>query len=202
MLYVDKAGVGVLAPMAALKANPIANAVAVVSMEDVGEAGGHVTLPEGAMRLAVSIKGTENLSALSNISPKPIMGLLDVPAGVSRVHASRRVFQHLADTKNDLSIIHHATFSRASEMTQDKIILSVGAEVGGCLVDGLGDGVMLQAPGLDTGMLRKVSFGLLQAMRCRRYIGAWQGCRMRNTKTEYVSCPSCGRTLFDLQEVS
>ncbi|GAU15638.1 hypothetical protein TSUD_108970 [Trifolium subterraneum] len=29
-----------------------------------------------------------------------------------------------------------------------------------------------------------------------------QGCRMRNTKTEYVSCPSCGRTLFDLQEIS
>lgn len=28
---------------------------------------------------------------------------------------------------------------------------------------------------------------------------ALQGCRMRNTKTEYVSCPSCGRTLFDLQ---
>ena len=29
-----------------------------------------------------------------------------------------------------------------------------------------------------------------------------QGSRMRNTKTEFVSCPSCGRTLFDLQEVT
>ena len=29
-----------------------------------------------------------------------------------------------------------------------------------------------------------------------------QGSRMRNTKTEYVSCPSCGRTLFDLQEIT
>ena len=29
-----------------------------------------------------------------------------------------------------------------------------------------------------------------------------QGSRMRNTKTEYVSCPSCGRTLFDLQVVT
>ena len=35
--------------------------------------------------------------------------------------------------------------------------------------------------------LRTTSFGLLQ------------GSRMRNTKTEFVSCPSCGRTLFDLQ---
>lgn len=47
-------------------------------------------------------------------------------------------------------------------MTQDKFILSVGAQVGGCLVDGLGDGVMVQAPGLDVGMLRSVCFGLLQ----------------------------------------
>jgi len=31
---------------------------------------------------------------------------------------------------------------------------------------------------------------------------AMQGSRMRNTKTDYVSCPSCGRTLFDLQEVT
>ena len=48
------------------------------------------------------------------------------------------------------------------QMTQDKFILSVGAQVGGCLVDGLGDGVMVQAPGLERGMLRSVCFGLLQ----------------------------------------
>jgi len=34
------------------------------------------------------------------------------------------------------------------------------------------------------------------------YISILQGARMRNIKTEYVSCPSCGRTLFDLQEVT
>jgi len=42
----------------------------------------------------------------------------------------------------------------------------------------------------DLSMLRTTSFGLLQ------------GSRMRSTKTEFVSCPSCGRTLFDLQEVT
>lgn len=42
--------------MAALEATPFANAVAVVSLEDVTKSGGQVTLPEGAIRLAVSIK--------------------------------------------------------------------------------------------------------------------------------------------------
>ena len=58
------------------------------------------------------------------------------------------------------------------------------------LCDGLGDGVMVECPTEDLEFLRNMSFGLLQ------------GSRMRNTKTEYVSCPSCGRTLFDLQEVT
>merc|ERR1719160_386526 len=74
-----------------------------------------------------------------------------------------------------------------------EMALEIGAAVGPLLVDGLGDGVMLRnAPDATFGLefLRTKSFTLLQ------------GCRMRNTKTEFVSCPSCGRTLFDLQEVT
>lgn len=58
------------------------------------------------------------------------------------------------------------------------------------MVDGYGDGVMLETPSFDVEFLRKTAFGLLQ------------GSRMRSTKTEFVSCPSCGRTLFDLQETT
>lgn len=53
---VRQAGVGVLAPLAALEACPIPKAVAVVPLEDVTKAGGQVKLPEGAIRVAVSIK--------------------------------------------------------------------------------------------------------------------------------------------------
>jgi 4-hydroxy-3-methylbut-2-en-1-yl diphosphate synthase IspG/GcpE len=56
--------------------------------------------------------------------------------------------------------------------------------------DGLGDGLVIECCSEDLEFLRVTSFGMLQ------------GCRMRNIKTEYVSCPSCGRTLFDLQEVT
>ena len=73
---------------------------------------------------------------------------------------------------------------------RDDIIITTGTEVGALLCDGLGDGVLVECPSEDLDFLRNMSFGLLQ------------GSRMRNTKTEYVSCPSCGRTLFDLQEVT
>ena len=67
-------------------------------------------------------------------------------------------------------------------------------QAGALLGDGLGDGVLIEpdtAAGaeFDLSYLRETSFALLQ------------GSRMRNTKTEFVSCPSCGRTLFDLQVV-
>eukprot|EP00967_Tisochrysis_lutea_P141324 scaffold259544_cov26-Tisochrysis_lutea.AAC.2 len=69
----------------------------------------------------------------------------------------------------------------------------MGTQIGGLLCDGLGDGVLvepMEAGAFEMDVLRTASFGLLQ------------GSRMRNTKTEFVSCPSCGRTLFDLQEVT
>jgi len=82
-----------------------------------------------------------------------------------------------------------------TETDRDLIVQDVGYDLGGSLVDGRGDGALVAAPALGGAasgsleFLRVMSFGLLQ------------GSRMRNTKTEYVSCPSCGRTLFDLQEV-
>merc|ERR1711871_1400405 len=86
--------------------------------------------------------------------------------------------------------IHHYTANTAE--TQE-FALEVGAAVGPLLIDGIGEGVILEnavGSNLELDFLRTTSFGLLQ------------GCRLRNTKTEFVSCPSCGRTLFDLQEVT
>jgi len=86
--------------------------------------------------------------------------------------------------------------AQAAEQTQ----LDAATDAGGLLIDGLGDGIMLstmllseqpQGAWLDTvGTLNQLSFGILQAARTRM------------SKTEYISCPSCGRTLFDLQETT
>lgn len=67
--------------------------------------------------------------------------------------------------------------------------LTSATDIGGLLVDGLGDGVMLSGNG-DKKVENDTAFGILQAARTRM------------TKAEYISCPSCGRTLFDLQETT
>jgi (E)-4-hydroxy-3-methylbut-2-enyl-diphosphate synthase len=70
----------------------------------------------------------------------------------------------------------------------ERMQLYAATDIGGLLVDGLGDGTMLTYDNLEEA--NKTAFGTLQAARTRM------------TKTEYISCPSCGRTLFDLQETT
>lgn len=68
--------------------------------------------------------------------------------------------------------------------------LYAATDLGGPLVDGFGDGVWPEAGSIPLQMRNSTAFGILQATRTRI------------SKTEYISCPSCGRTLFDLQETT
>jgi (E)-4-hydroxy-3-methylbut-2-enyl-diphosphate synthase len=67
--------------------------------------------------------------------------------------------------------------------------LHVSSDCGSLLIDGFGDGLWLKGNQPQT-MINSTAFGILQATRTRI------------SKTEYISCPSCGRTLFDLQETT
>ena len=69
----------------------------------------------------------------------------------------------------------------------EKLIVKSSAETGALFIDGYGDGLWINSQNEATEETTKLSFGILQA------------CRARITQTEYISCPSCGRTLFDLQ---
>jgi (E)-4-hydroxy-3-methylbut-2-enyl-diphosphate synthase len=68
--------------------------------------------------------------------------------------------------------------------------LHMATDAGGLLLDGMGDGVWLEAERVPLQIRNSTAFGILQATRTRI------------SKTEYISCPSCGRTLFDLQETT
>jgi (E)-4-hydroxy-3-methylbut-2-enyl-diphosphate synthase len=68
--------------------------------------------------------------------------------------------------------------------------LHAATDMGALLVDGFGDGIWIDAPNMPAAVITSTAFGILQATRSRI------------SKTEYISCPSCGRTLFDLQETT
>src|SRR5690606_14405292 len=62
--------------------------------------------------------------------------------------------------------------------------------MGALLINGMGSGIWIDAPAAAIPSVVSTSFAILQATRSRI------------SKTEYISCPSCGRTLFDLQETT
>lgn len=181
---------GVITPLSEQLTKPLPNAMVLVNMKELST-GAHKLLPEGT-RLVVSVRGDEPYQELEILKDIDATMLLhDLPYAedkVSRVHAARRLFEYLAENALNFPVIHHIEFPNG--IHRDDLVIGAGTNVGALLVDGLGDGLLLEARDQDFDFLRNTSFNLLQ------------GCRMRNTKTEYVSCPSCGRTLFDLQEIS
>lgn len=116
----------------------------------------------------------------------------------SNAHAMpelRRVFFELIEKKIDVPVLLYRTYPVVNE---DTLRIHAATDIGGLYIDGFGDGIIL---GVHTNLPKeealqwvdicnKTSFGILQATRNRM------------SKTEYISCPSCGRTLFDLQETT
>ncbi|MBV6642511.1 MAG: (E)-4-hydroxy-3-methylbut-2-enyl-diphosphate synthase [Cyclobacteriaceae bacterium] len=80
----------------------------------------------------------------------------------------------------------------------DQLTVYAATDIGGLLIDGFGDGVMI------TGSNSGAKESQLKAAKAYNQLafGILQAARTRITKTEYISCPSCGRTLFDLQETT
>ncbi|HZY78800.1 MAG TPA: (E)-4-hydroxy-3-methylbut-2-enyl-diphosphate synthase [Cyclobacteriaceae bacterium] len=100
----------------------------------------------------------------------------------------RRMFVELMNNKCDVPVIIGRAYK---DLTVEQLQLYSATDMGGLLLDGLGDGLLISAEncGGDK-IVNETAFNILQATRTRI------------SKTEYISCPSCGRTLFDLQETT
>lgn len=97
----------------------------------------------------------------------------------------RKLYFDLLNAKVKNPVVLKRDYKNISEVDGQ---LYAATDCGGLLVDGFGDGIMLSFDNLA--IANSTSFGILQAARTRM------------SKTEYISCPSCGRTLFDLQETT
>jgi (E)-4-hydroxy-3-methylbut-2-enyl-diphosphate synthase len=100
----------------------------------------------------------------------------------------RRLFMELMANKCEVPVVIGRAYA---DLHVEQLQIYSATDVGGLLIDGLGDGIFLAAEncGGDK-IINETAFNILQATRTRI------------SKTEYISCPSCGRTLFDLQETT
>lgn len=100
----------------------------------------------------------------------------------------RRMFIELLSEKSDVPVVVKRNYEKISE---EQFQLHASTDLGALLLDGFGDGIWIKQVGCTSlKNVNSTAFGILQATRTRI------------SKTEYISCPSCGRTLFDLQETT
>ena len=100
----------------------------------------------------------------------------------------RRLFMNLINEDCNVPVIIGRSYL---DLSEEKLQLHSATDLGALLLDGLGDGIFISAENCGSDQnINQTAFGILQATRTRI------------SKTEYISCPSCGRTLFDLQETT
>jgi (E)-4-hydroxy-3-methylbut-2-enyl-diphosphate synthase len=100
----------------------------------------------------------------------------------------RRLFFRLLEHSCEKPVIIGRAYGH---IHKDDLVLHSSTDMGPLFLDGLGDGIFLaDEDGGREDLVCRTAFGILQATRTR------------TSKTEYISCPSCGRTLFDLQETT
>jgi (E)-4-hydroxy-3-methylbut-2-enyl-diphosphate synthase len=123
------------------------------------------------------VPGDQSMLDRLNASPEP--RLVTLPDGVSGLAEFRWLAAHVEE--------RHPILLKETADTRGNRILSTAAMVGALLCDGIGDAFLLR--GEASGSLR-LGFNILQAAGVRIF------------KTDYVACPSCGRTLFNLQDTT
>jgi len=131
----------------------------------------------------------------SNLTPELLQFLKDSKDVVvilqtdhqNGVGEQRAFFHSLLNAGCTVPVILHRAYEE-DELQQLQI--KAAADLGVLFIDGFGDGIFLENEGsISVESINSVAFGILQASR------------VRVTKTEFISCPGCGRTMFKLQTV-
>ena len=101
------------------------------------------------------------------------------------VNETRAAILHLRATSCQAPVILRRDYREAD---LDRLRIAAAADLGVLLIDGIADGLLLTQGGRSTPDTDRLAFGILQATR------------RRMSRTEYISCPGCGRTLYDLHQ--
>ncbi len=102
----------------------------------------------------------------------------------------RNAFFHLMQEKNKIPVLLRNSYKDSDHEADHELqTCYASTDFGALLLDGMGDGLWFNSS-MDKKAENEAVFSILQSTR------------LRISKTEYISCPSCGRTLFDLEETT
>ena len=138
------------------------------------------------------IAATALAQTLATLPPENLIISTQKPTtGLHAIGTYREIIRILHESKIDAPVWIRATEANAISLDQgfQSRLLEASLFAGGLLVDGYGDLLSCETPATTAKSLT-LGYDLLQGARCRQ------------TKTEYVACPSCGRTLFDIQSTT
>ena len=132
---------------------------------------------------------TENFSRekaeAMDLAHQPNRLLILSASGANRIGLWRRTIALLAEMEVTSPIAFEAQF--APHESLEKVQIAAATDLGTLLLEGAGSAIMLTAPHLPLASLQALALGILQATR------------LRFSHTEYISCPGCGRTLYNLE---
>lgn len=139
--------------------------------------------------IEVNALDLDKISEIKNVLKTDKTAVLFVHAQAENtIYGMRRFFIELMHQEIDVPVIMNYHYH---QINHEQFLLFSSTDFGSHLIDGKGDGLMISAHSIESPVqITSTAFGILQATRTRI------------SKTEYISCPSCGRTLFDLQETT
>ena len=138
------------------------------------------------------VAATALAKTLATLPPENLIISTQKPTtGLHAIGTYREIIRILNESKIDAPVWIRATEANAILLDQgfQSRLLEASLFAGGLLVDGYGDLLSCETP-TTTAKSLTLGYDILQGARCRQ------------TKTEYVACPSCGRTLFDIQSTT
>jgi (E)-4-hydroxy-3-methylbut-2-enyl-diphosphate synthase len=145
-------------------------------------------LPSNQLRFVQAKANELGVEQLTKMNADLSLCLILEGTGYHQMSNVREVFYQLTSHTFNIPVIPRFNYHHLS---LDELQLYAATDFGALLIDGFSDGIWLSTDSdLSLRVVNSISFGILQASRTRI------------SKTEYISCPSCGRTLFDLQETT
>ncbi len=143
---------------------------------------------KSGMKFLVLQYGANSEEYLACLKAHPEVVVVCVSHHQNRLGEQRALVHDLSRSGVTNPVIFAETYSHTQEEKSD-FQLEAAADMGALMIDGLTDGIWLMNDGnLSVSDIDETAFNILQAAR------------LRTSKTEYISCPGCGRTLYDLRE--